>query len=562
MVDKCEICQNPAEFSCICDTFYRFCGTHYYSHAENGNHNPINLEKRKQEIRKVYQPVISILNNLKKELISRSNQLIQLVKIISTNKVFTIQKFIDNCESLIKSNDISPNIENMLKAEENIRIVEYEMQVFIEAINKSLRIYKNSDEIIEKNADLEKFLNEIKLKTIKFSEDPLELRKQLESEFTLLSEGHQNDVNALAITKDNNYLISGSSDCTVRVWNLKENLQEAVLKGHKNTVKCVAVTDDNKLIISSALDRKILVWSLFEKKLKYSFEVQSFAVNTLAISNDNQFLLTGSDQCLIKKLSLSNRSEIGSFNGHTSHVNSVVVSFDNKFVVSGSLDSTVRIWDFVTMKQLGVLQGHSGSVLAVVVTNDNQYIISGSEDGNLRVWKFLKQRIQDSSIEQTLYGHCGPIRSVAVTSDNKFLVSGSDDLTLRKWNLLTWQIETQSKIHEKAIRSVLITKDNKFAISASSDRTLKVTNLSDDTSKTLPGHTENVSYIAVKGKYTVTGSDDRSLRVWDILLRKQVGCLVFDKKILSFYFENEVIIIEFVNQTTERWNFLDLFNDF
>ena len=135
-------------------------------------------------------------------------------------------------------------------------------------------------------------------------------------------------------------------------------------------------------------------------------------------------------------------------------------------------------------------------------------------------------------------------------------------MTLRKWNLLTWQIETQSKIHEKAIRSVLITKDNKFAISASSDRTLKVTNLSDDTSKTLPGHTENVSYIAVKGKYTVTGSDDRSLRVWDILLRKQVGCLVFDKKILSFYFENEVIIIEFVNQTTERWNFLDLFNDF
>ena len=39
-------------------------------------------------------------------------------------------------------------------------------------------------------------------------------------------------VNSVAITSDNKYIVSGGDDKTVRIWNLQDKTQEAVLQGH------------------------------------------------------------------------------------------------------------------------------------------------------------------------------------------------------------------------------------------------------------------------------------------------------------------------------------------
>ena len=41
-------------------------------------------------------------------------------------------------------------------------------------------------------------------------------------------QGHRSRINSVAISTDNKFLISGSSDLSVRVWNLLENKQEAI----------------------------------------------------------------------------------------------------------------------------------------------------------------------------------------------------------------------------------------------------------------------------------------------------------------------------------------------
>ena len=37
---------------------------------------------------------------------------------------------------------------------------------------------------------------------------------------------------SVAITSDNKYIVSGGDDKTVRIWNLQDKTQEAVLQGH------------------------------------------------------------------------------------------------------------------------------------------------------------------------------------------------------------------------------------------------------------------------------------------------------------------------------------------
>ena len=46
--------------------------------------------------------------------------------------------------------------------------------------------------------------------------------------------GHVKQVTSIAISRDNKYIVSGSFDCTVKIWNAQEKTQETVLVGHKD----------------------------------------------------------------------------------------------------------------------------------------------------------------------------------------------------------------------------------------------------------------------------------------------------------------------------------------
>ena len=52
--------------------------------------------------------------------------------------------------------------------------------------------------------------------------------KRLEKRKEFFLQGHSNSVNSVAFTNDYKYLISGSQDKTVIIWNLLDKRQEIV----------------------------------------------------------------------------------------------------------------------------------------------------------------------------------------------------------------------------------------------------------------------------------------------------------------------------------------------
>ena len=68
--------------------------------------------------------------------------------------------------------------------------------------------------------------------------------------------GHTSTVTSVVATSDNKYIISGSSDKTIIIWNFLDKRQEAVLKEHSETVLTLALTSDNKYIVSGSADNK------------------------------------------------------------------------------------------------------------------------------------------------------------------------------------------------------------------------------------------------------------------------------------------------------------------
>ena len=83
--------------------------------------------------------------------------------------------------------------------------------------------------------------------------------------YRLFIQGHVCDVNSVAMSSDNRYIVTASSDWTIIVWDIEKKKQVAVLLGHVGSVKNVLITNDNKFIVSTSEDKTIRVWNFIDQ---------------------------------------------------------------------------------------------------------------------------------------------------------------------------------------------------------------------------------------------------------------------------------------------------------
>jgi WD40 repeat protein len=96
--------------------------------------------------------------------------------------------------------------------------------------------------------------------------------------------GHTDEVNALAYAFNNKYLISGSSDKTAIIWNVKNGKIVQTLKGHTWKVTQVAFSNDSRFAITGSTDGSVKIWDVKTGKLLHSYENGVNAITALAFS--------------------------------------------------------------------------------------------------------------------------------------------------------------------------------------------------------------------------------------------------------------------------------------
>ena len=77
----------------------------------------------------------------------------------------------------------------------------------------------------------------------------------------------------MAVTGDDKYIISGSGDKTIGVWDIaNKTFLHRFEQAHSKAITSVAVTGDDKYIISGSEDKTIAVWDIANKTLLHRFE--------------------------------------------------------------------------------------------------------------------------------------------------------------------------------------------------------------------------------------------------------------------------------------------------
>ena len=233
-------------------------------------------------------------------------------------------------------------------------------------------------------------------------------------------EGHTDWVRAVAVSPDGRFIVSGSDDRTVKVWEAESGRLLRSLEGHTDDVNAVAVSPDGRFIVSGSGDHTVKVWEAESRRLLRSLEGHMWSVDAVAVSPDGRFIVSGSADLTVKVWEAESGRLLRSLEGHTGRVWTVAVSPDGRTIVSSSDDNTVKVWEAESGQLLRSLEGHTGGV-----SPDGHTIVSGSYDHTIRAWD------PESGKSRVLFWNDAAIHSLALSRDGRLLTCG--DAAGRVW---------------------------------------------------------------------------------------------------------------------------------
>ncbi|EFH84643.1 protein kinase domain-containing protein [Ktedonobacter racemifer] len=282
-------------------------------------------------------------------------------------------------------------------------------------------------------------------------------------------EGHTGFVWSVSLSGDGRWLVSGSWDKTIRLWETSSGRCVRIFYGHTAPVESVSLSGDGRWLVSGSNDKTIRLWETSSGRCVRTFYGHTSDVRSVNLSGDGRWLVSGSDKGTIPLREISSWRCVRTFYGHTSSVVSVSLSDDGHWLASGSKDNTVRLWEVNSGRCVHIFKGHTSDVTSVSLSRDGRWLVSGSQDQTIRLWE-----VGSGRCIRTFYGHTSDVRSVSLSGDGRWLVSGSDNNTVRLREVSSWRCVRTFEGHTDSVASVSLSRDGHWLVSGSQDQTIRL----------------------------------------------------------------------------------------
>jgi WD40 repeat protein len=210
---------------------------------------------------------------------------------------------------------------------------------------------------------------------------------------------------------------------------------------------------------------------------------------------------------------------------HLDLVQSLRFSPDSELLVSGGYRN-VKFWKRARNARKADLAGVESAVKAMAVSADGKWAAMGEEGGKTRLFE-----LPSGKVVRTLEGHEGAVSGVAFSTDSTKLVTGGQDKTFRVWNVADGAA-VGSVATPAPVNAVAFVAENSQVATGGADNIIRTWALpaaeqaeAPKPVKELAGHGGPVTSLATilpAGTQLLSGSQDGTLRVWDVKEAKQI----------------------------------------
>lgn len=174
-------------------------------------------------------------------------------------------------------------------------------------------------------------------------------------------------------------------------------------------------------------------------------------------------------------------------------------------------------------------RGHTGLIKDIIITRSGD-IITASHDKTIRVWDSTTGKEKRKILGQIGAGSEGKIYAIALSPDEEFLAVGGYLKTwgnIRIYNYKTGKLLKLLKSHTNVVYDLSFGKDGKYLISGSADRTAKIWSVGSfkllDTIKFHKKHIHAVGILKKDNRYfALSAGFDNQIALYDMKKRKVI----------------------------------------
>lgn len=187
--------------------------------------------------------------------------------------------------------------------------------------------------------------------------------------------------------------------------------------GHSGPVYSVATSFDQQHVLSGSSDGSVRLWSWHHAACLAAYANHSYPVWHVAFASHHAQFLSSCYDGGLRLFDTQRLTPLRLMAGHLSDVTAARFHPSDAYAVSASHDGTLRLWDVSSSGCVRLLLGHTGPVTDVAIAPRAEVAASASLDETVRLWDLGSGRARAS------LPHGEPVSQVAFSSDGQLLAS-------------------------------------------------------------------------------------------------------------------------------------------